>query len=108
MGMASGSRPRSGTAHAKEVRRPGRSLDPHRRRLPAVMHTWTLILAAGASSRFGSAKALAPWKSGTLLSRALATARAVTGNRVLVVTGGHAESVVSHLGSVLWAFNPRW
>ncbi len=53
--------------------------------------SWTMILAAGASSRFGSVKALARFGGGsqTLLARALATAREVSGDRVLVVTGAH-------------------
>lgn len=89
--------------------------------------SWTLILAAGASSRFGSPKALARIGGGpsgdkghqTMLERAIATAREVSGDRVLVVTGAHdfsgelaaAESVSSESSansSFQQAQNPDW
>jgi molybdenum cofactor cytidylyltransferase len=71
-------------------------------------HTWTLILAAGASSRFGGPKALAIWNGETLLARAIATAKGFSGENVLVVTGGHAEALKSHLQEVKSIFNDSW
>ena len=71
---------------------------------------WTLVLAAGASSRFGGIKALAPWPAddtgGTMLSHAIATALAI-GPRVLVVTGAHHAAMLPHL-TVPHAFNAHW
>jgi molybdenum cofactor cytidylyltransferase len=85
-------------------------MDQYRRRVPGLSSTnvWTLILAAGASSRFGSAKALARWEGGTLLSRAIETAREVSGGHVLIVAGGHAEQIVPALGQTAHIFNPSW
>lgn len=60
----------------------------------------TLILAAGASTRYGSAKALAPFEGGTFLSRALRVAHELSGSFVTVVIGGYADQVSEHLGSV--------
>ena len=69
---------------------------------------WGIILVAGASSRFGSAKALAPWGSGTLLSAALNTAEKVFGNNFLCVTGGHAQQIQNHLSGIQFVFNRNW
>lgn len=59
---------------------------------------WTVILAAGASSRFGSPKALATLGAQTLIDRAVETARAFSGPRVLVVTGAHRMAIERHFG----------
>ncbi len=67
---------------------------------------WTLILAAGASSRFGSAKALAEFKGITMLDRALRTARELSGDRVLVVSGAH--DFEPYLAGVHHVRNERW
>jgi xanthine dehydrogenase accessory factor len=71
-------------------------------------NTWTMILAAGASKRFGGAKALAEWKGQTLLARALQTAKEFSGPATLVVTGGHAEQIQSHLNEVQSIHNESW
>lgn len=76
--------------------------------LVEVANRWTVILAAGASSRFGGPKALAPMGDGTFLSRALETAREFSGERHLVVTGAHLESLTPHLQSTPTAHNPDW
>jgi len=68
---------------------------------------WTLILAAGASSRFGSSKALAKMGETTLLSRALKTAGEFSGENVFLVTG--AQDFSSALNRDLnSARNPHW
>ena len=46
-----------------------------------------LVLAAGAGSRFGGGKLLAPWRGGVLLDGALAAALAAPVRRVTVVWG---------------------
>lgn len=67
------------------------------------MNEWCIILAAGAGSRFGGPKALAPWNGGTLLAQAVATARAACGDNVLVVTGAHALPPLAPQ-----VHNPHW
>lgn len=54
-----------------------------------------LVLAAGAGSRFGGAKLLAPYGSGVLLDAALAAALAAPVRSVTVVTGAEAERVAA-------------
>jgi len=70
--------------------------------------TWTLILAAGASSRYGGPKALASWQGQSLLSRAQQTARKLSGDKVMIVTGGHAEALSAHLGTAHFIYNEQW
>lgn len=71
-------------------------------------NNWTLILAAGASSRFGSPKALAEFQGRTLLARALETAKSFSQDKTLVVLGGYAEILEEHVGQTRSIFNPRW
>lgn len=52
-----------------------------------------IVLAAGAGSRFGGGKLLAPWAGGVLLDGALAAAFAAPVVRVIVVTGADGEAV---------------
>jgi molybdenum cofactor cytidylyltransferase len=52
-----------------------------------------IVLAAGAGSRFGGGKLLAPWRGGVLLDGALEAAFAAPVRRVIVVTGSDAEEV---------------
>jgi molybdenum cofactor cytidylyltransferase len=52
-----------------------------------------IVLAAGAGSRFGGGKLLAPWRGGVLLDGALEAAFAAPVGRVIVVTGTDAEAV---------------
>lgn len=58
------------------------------RRLPHA-----LILAAGASSRFGSPKALAEFRGETLLARAVRLAQACVGDHFTVVLGRDSEKI---------------
>jgi len=52
-----------------------------------------VVLAAGAGSRFGGGKLLAPWAGGVLLDGALAAAFAAPVRRAIVVTGSGGEAV---------------
>ena len=54
-----------------------------------------IVLAAGAGSRFGGGKLLAPWMGGVLLDGALAAAFAAPVGRVIVVTGVDSEAVAA-------------
>jgi len=69
--------------------------------------TVILILAAGASVRFGGPKALARWGQGTLLSQAVATSRLVPNASPLVVLGAYAEIYESALDCEHIS-NPGW
>jgi molybdenum cofactor cytidylyltransferase len=72
-------------------------------------HVWSVILAAGASKRFGSAKALAPWDGGTLLSRAIQSCQEVTDKSTLVVTGGYSDMVTAKIpNGTFHVYNPAW
>jgi molybdenum cofactor cytidylyltransferase len=51
-----------------------------------------VILAAGASSRMGSDKALLPWRNGTFLSSAINALQAVS-DLVIVIAGHNQQSV---------------
>jgi CTP:molybdopterin cytidylyltransferase MocA len=51
-----------------------------------------VILAAGASSRMGSDKALLPWRNGTFLSSAINALQAVS-DLVIVVAGHNQQSL---------------
>lgn len=52
-----------------------------------------IVLAAGAGSRFGGGKLLAPFGDGVLLDGALAAAFAAPMSRVILVTGAQAQGV---------------
>src|SRR5436190_14929667 len=56
-----------------------------------------VILAAGASQRMGSPKALLPWGDSTLLEYVLAQARAASVEDIVVVLG----PATRHLGAIL-------
>ena len=62
-----------------------------------------VVLAAGAGSRFGGGKLLAPYEGGMLLDGALAAAFAAPVRAVTVVTGSDAVVV----GAAAQAFDPR-
>jgi molybdenum cofactor cytidylyltransferase len=62
----------------------------------------SLVLAAGAGSRFGGGKLLAPYRGAPLLQAALAAARAAPVEGVTVVTGADAEAVAAAVA----AFDP--
>ncbi|MFN3520992.1 MAG: NTP transferase domain-containing protein [Phenylobacterium sp.] len=54
-----------------------------------------VVLAAGAGSRFGGGKLLAPFEGGVLLDGALRAALAAPARSVTVVTGADAEAVAA-------------
>lgn len=58
-----------------------------------------VLLAAGAATRFGSAKQAALYRGQPLLQRMLERARAVAGSAVSVVLGAHAESLLPLVAS---------
>lgn len=59
----------------------------------ASANTWAVVLAAGASRRMGSPKQLLLWEGEPLVCRAVRSAQAVVGDRVLLVTGCCAREV---------------
>jgi len=59
--------------------------------------TAAVVLAAGASSRFGSAKALAPLWGRPLLQHVLDVAAAIGFSEVVVVLGHDAGEIERHL-----------
>lgn len=76
----------------------------------AYPNSYALILAAGGSRRLGRPKQLLRWQGRTLLDTAIDTARAVLGERVIVVLGAQAEAIHAaiDLGSVKTVTNPDW
>ena len=65
-----------------------------------------ILLAAGASTRMGSPKALLPWGATTLLEHALAAARAAGVADIVVVLGPATEHLAQDLAGVRVARNP--
>ncbi|MGZ4957186.1 MAG: nucleotidyltransferase family protein [Methylobacter sp.] len=76
----------------------------------AIDNVYAIILAAGASSRMGSAKQLLEWRNRPLLEHAVVNARSIFNERVIVVLGAHAESIRTaiDLGGVTTIVNPDW
>jgi molybdenum cofactor cytidylyltransferase len=68
-----------------------------------------VVLAAGASRRFGAPK-LAATIDGVPLIRVVASAASATGAKVVVVTGAHRDVLEPHLAdlAVEFAFNADW
>jgi molybdenum cofactor cytidylyltransferase len=66
-----------------------------------------VILAAGASERMGSPKALLAWGNGTLLDSAVHQARAAGIEHIVVVLGPATRHLASELTDVTVAFNPE-
>ena len=60
-------------------------------------HLAVVLLAAGAGSRFGGDKLLAPYRSGRLIDKSLDAALAASSGEMVVVTGGGAEALEAHL-----------
>lgn len=69
-------------------------------------HIWTVVLAAGASSRFNGVKALQEWQGGTFLSHILSAATDFSGENVVVVTGAHRDQIKILSGHE--AHNAEW
>lgn len=55
-----------------------------------------LILAAGASSRFGECKLLVDWRGKPLLASAIAAARSLIPDRIIIVTGAFHREITAH------------
>src|SRR5690606_31383336 len=66
-----------------------------------------LVLAAGASRRFGAVKLLAPLDGRPLLARSLAVAEAVLPGRVTLVLGAHGNDLAPHAGGARVVHHPR-
>lgn len=71
-----------------------------------------LILAAGAASRFGSVKALAPWGNECLLAHVIRVTHEAVGHRPWVVLGSAAPDIESTLNAQGCEYrglrNERW
>jgi molybdenum cofactor cytidylyltransferase len=69
-----------------------------------------VVLAAGASERFGAPKQLAPWAGGTLLGHVVDLALASQADPVVVVLGHQAEACRAALGDrpARVVVNPDW
>ena len=69
-----------------------------------------IVLAAGGSSRFGSAKQLAQWGGTSLIERVVDTALQSQAAHVVVVLGAQADDCRQTLGSrpVQMVVNPQW
>jgi CTP:molybdopterin cytidylyltransferase MocA len=74
------------------------------------MKTAALLLAAGASSRFGSPKQLAVYRSKTLLEWAIEHATKAGCSPILVVTGKYAREIdpITHRLGAKAVHNPHW
>lgn len=70
--------------------------------------TAALVLAAGASRRFGGPKLLAEYRGRSLLSHSLATAEAVLPGQVHLVLGAHGDTLIDHAGNTPVIDNPDW
>ena len=70
----------------------------------------TVILAAGASTRFGSPKQLIRFQGQTLLQRVLASASEISASHVTLVLGAHAAEIVATLpsGQATVLINREW
>jgi len=73
-----------------------------------VNTTAALVLAAGASRRFGSAKLLVSFNGQSLLAHSIASAEAVLPGRVHVVLGAHGDALAAHTGRARVIHNPQW
>ncbi|NOX61615.1 MAG: putative selenium-dependent hydroxylase accessory protein YqeC [Chloroflexi bacterium] len=78
--------------------------------LAALGKTAAIVLAAGASTRFGSPKQLHPWRGQPLLRQVVLQALAAPVQRVIVVLGAYFDAVAPVLaGLPVWmVYNPNW
>lgn len=68
-----------------------------------------IVLAAGASARMGSPKALLPWGHSTLVQHAIEVLGTAGVDDVRVVTGRHAQAIRTAVGQHnRLVFNARW
>lgn len=69
-----------------------------------------VILAAGASARLGQPKQLLVHEGKALLQRAIDIAEQATGHQPVVVTGAHAEKLLSSIDhrSAFFVYNGQW
>ena len=69
-----------------------------------------MVLAAGRSSRMGKFKPLLPIKGNTLIEQVIKNIRAASIERILVVVGHQAETLIPILerNEVCWAANPDY
>lgn len=68
-----------------------------------------IVLAAGASSRMGRAKALLPWRNSTLLGHEIEVLQEAGVGRIAVVIGMHAQQIRRAVPVAMpFVFNPRW
>jgi CTP:molybdopterin cytidylyltransferase MocA len=74
----------------------------------APMEIAGLVLAAGAGRRFGTAKALVPWRGSLLVERAAATAEQAGLTRTVVVVGAAADRVRAAAPGLHYVENPAW
>jgi molybdenum cofactor cytidylyltransferase len=76
------------------------------------MHLPMVILAAGASRRFGSPKALAPWGETCVLGQVISTAFTTMHEAPWVVLGAHAEAIGQKLRTLRVPYkvirHPAW
>ncbi len=70
--------------------------------------TAALILAAGAASRFGSLKQLAPIQGKPMVQHAIDTANRVVPGDVYLVLGNQAEMITPRITDATCLINPDW
>ncbi len=56
-----------------------------------------IVMAAGAGTRFGTIKQLAPWGARTMIEHIVALVECSDADEVLVVLGAHADEIQNHL-----------
>ncbi|HTT05116.1 MAG TPA: nucleotidyltransferase family protein [Steroidobacteraceae bacterium] len=78
--------------------------------MKASLNLHTVVLAAGASRRFGSPKQLVRFQGQTLLQRVLASANEISASGVTLVLGAHAAEIVAALppGRATILINREW
>lgn len=69
-----------------------------------------LIPAAGASERLGQPKQLVQYRGIPLLQHAVDTAKSLTPNELIIITGAHESAVRNAIKdpSLKWVHNPGW